>query len=84
MSERIWTSEWPENEGWYWFYGTTYNQTKPAFWPVRVIRISNGVVRILDGNFMYRSEGHVGLFAPLDTPPPPDADNVIELGVKNG
>jgi len=29
-------------------------------------------MRVLDGQFMWKAEGHIGFFQPLDFPPIPD------------
>ena len=74
MNEHVstWTSEWPTKDGWYWFYGRKYGEEKHSFGTVRVRKISNGIMRVLDGQFMWKAEGHIGFFQPLDFPPIPD------------
>lgn len=63
-----WTPDWPTEPGWYWFYGNKYGESRVSMGTVRVDRISNGVMTVMDGHFMYPSEGHVGVFQRLPTP----------------
>lgn len=71
MEEREWSAEWPTKPGWYWFFGYLYGGETREYAPVQVFKVSNGVVRTVNGNFMYRSEGHLGLFIPAIVPSPP-------------
>ncbi len=68
----MWTTEWPTEPGWYWFYGHKYGEDRePEFGIVRVHEISNGVMHTLDGQFMFQSEGHDGVFQQAVLPVPP-------------
>jgi hypothetical protein len=67
-----WTKEWPTEPGWYWFYGHMYGEEKCNYGVVEVRRITNGVTRIMNGQFMFQAEGHYGHFIPLELPAPPE------------
>ena len=59
----VWTKEWPTEPGWYWFYGHLYGEDRDSeYGIVRVYEISNGVMRTIDGQFMYEADGHDGIF----------------------
>jgi hypothetical protein len=75
-----WTIEWPSEVGVYWFYGWDYGLTNaPAkFHLVEVHQALNGVVLVMDGAFMFKSEGHMGVFAPIQLPDPPFLDPTEE------
>ena len=68
MCEYVWSSEYPTEPGWYWFFGRKYGEERYSLGTVRVIPISNGIMYVLDGNFMYESEGHKGVFSRIDEP----------------
>ncbi|MHA2063251.1 MAG: hypothetical protein ACXABY_02600 [Candidatus Thorarchaeota archaeon] len=63
-----WTNEWPTNPGWYWFYGNKYGEATAEIGIVRVIKVSNGVAHTLDGHFMFKADGHKGVFQSIPTP----------------
>jgi hypothetical protein len=63
-----WTTDWPTEPGWYWFYGKRYGEEKHSIGTVEVFNVSNGVMRVLGGAFMYPQEGHVGVFQRIETP----------------
>lgn len=69
-----WTSNWPDQEGFYWFYGWRFSLSirldqKPELIVVKVRRCGNGVlVYIADGSFMHKEDGGKGLFAPIAMP----------------
>lgn len=72
-----WTSEWPDKPGWFWFYGhrSSYGAKhgKPELFAVSVKKISNGVMYVADGHFIFEAEGAVGKFAPMIVPESPTA-----------
>jgi hypothetical protein len=68
MTENEWTPDWPTEPGWYWFYGHMYGEEKRSAGVVRVSKISNGLIHVLDGNFMWPKEGHRGVFQRLPAP----------------
>lgn len=61
-----WLTEFPQSEGWYWFYGYRYgkywgtgeNRTlnKPELMLVEVNKCANGFMYVANGAFMYNSE----------------------------
>lgn len=67
-----WTEEWPTEPGWYWFVGHLDCWSDKELHSVRV-RVSeaarNGVVYVVDGNFMYEDES-VGMWCPAIFPEP--------------
>jgi hypothetical protein len=73
-----WIEEWPTEPGNYWFYGWTWcdknyenvTGTQPKCELIEVFPTSSGVIRILRGQFMYKSERHIGLWAKAETPVP--------------
>jgi hypothetical protein len=71
MSE--WTSEWPAKVGWYWFYGHKYGEDRePEYGMVRVFQGANALIHTIDGQFMFRSEGHNGVFMAIEPPQAPE------------
>lgn len=77
-----WTIAWPEEPGYYWFYGWCFRDRsrEPELHFVRVRKIVNGVVRITDGHFLYKQEGAYGMWTKIkfpDLPPLPPEDMVV-------
>lgn len=72
MSE--WTEEWPNDPGWYWFYGWPFADRSGGseIHLVKVIRNSYGVTRVTNGHFLYPAEGGYGKWLPADLPEPPE------------
>lgn len=64
----MWTNEWPTEPGRYWFYGHKYKEARVEVGAVHVIATSSGVVHILDGQFMFKEDGHKGMFHPAQVP----------------
>ena len=65
-----WTTQIPEQEGWYWFYGDAFTfdlskYCKNELYMVRVRKISNGYAYIANGNF---AEQYEGFWKPADVP----------------
>ena len=80
MSDK-WTTEWPETEGWYWFYGWPWGgkiPPEPRLGIVEVVKISNGYSCVYQGSFIYKSRA-VGFWHPLDAPCLPDYDRIKDL-----
>lgn len=77
--ENEWTSDWPTEPGWYWFYGYKYGEARLSIGTVSIKTISNGIMTVMDGHFMYQQEGHVGVFQRIPTPviPPHIATGVF-------
>lgn len=72
-----WSTVWPITEGIYWFYGYPWGKKLddydhgPDLCCVNVRRISNGVIHLAEGYTLYREEGCVGVWAPVDLPSKP-------------
>ena len=72
-----WTTEWPEEKGWFWFYGQQFGKGRLELFPVKVrgpIRNSQkgqSFMYIAGGAFMYPSEA-VGAWLKMDVPKVPD------------
>jgi len=68
----MWTKEWPTKVGWFWFYGWKYGKDDyhpdPELCVVRTYMAANGLMHTIDGQFMYRSEGHDGVFQEMILP----------------
>ena len=67
-TENEWTPDWPTKPGWYWFYGHKYGEDRVSMSVVRVDKISNGLMHVIDGAFMYKQEKHRGVFQRMSTP----------------
>lgn len=86
-----WTKKWPTKEGMYFFYGWPYGDTKdiggnpiaPELNYVKTMKVSNGMMIVREGNFWYKSEGYIGLFAKIDDPELPDMKELSKLPDKN-
>lgn len=68
-----WTSDWPQDLGWYWFFGNPYSKQDrdPILSAVQVHQGANTLVYICGAAFMYKSEA-VGVWAPMIVPPTPE------------
>ena len=71
-----WTSGWPVNPGWYWFYGWTSEYDKRTGEPkLRPVQVSDAGpaekrfrVYVCGGAFLYEGEGAEGKWRPMDVP----------------
>lgn len=64
-----WSKDWPTEPGRYWFYGVSHKcSTENLLRPAEVRKISNGIMYIADGAFIYKEDGAVGWWAPLVEP----------------
>ena len=62
-----WTAEWPEEEGYFWFFGWCWGvDGEPEMHFVENRKISNGFTRITNGYFMWKREGAIGLWTKAD------------------
>ena len=75
----IWTTEWPTQEGLYWFYGYRfcYREQPPNLWLVRVRTGNNCVVYASEGAFIFIQEAE-GVWAPVIIPDVPQFPPVIQ------
>ena len=66
-----WTTAWPKEEGWYWFFGHDFGpkhfDEEMRLHTVRVVRIRNGYSHICGSHFIYPSEA-VGVWLPITLP----------------
>lgn len=76
MGTNAWSSEWPTEPGWYWFYGNYAGERasgmKPMLRPMEARQISNGIMYIGWGTFLYKHEFGTAQFLPLTEPQPPE------------
>lgn len=70
-----WTVQWPKQEGFYWFYGCPFGTGTKELGVLKVIQCGNfnnfnkvSFVYIYNGHFLYKEEGTIGKFCPLETP----------------
>lgn len=78
----MWTTEWPTESGFYWFYGFLWgyrNGDKPRLVSVEVSPISNGIMYVTKGSFIYKREGHIGLWHVADLPKLPSHSELMDL-----
>lgn len=71
-----WTKEWPTKEGLYWFYGYRYGKIscgtpcESELGLISVRKIANGMIYILDGQFVFENETEEAHFKPAELPLP--------------
>jgi len=73
----MWTKDWPEKTGTYFFYGWCFaNHTRPPDYHfVHAKRVGDRMMYVADGHFLYKSEGALGYWCEADLPPPPSLDD---------
>ena len=78
-----WTREWPEERGWYWFFGQTSKMVwdmRPEYLPVRVHKdATDKPVCVASGCFLFKAEGARGLWTPMVMPTPPTDYQIEEV-----
>ena len=53
----MWSTKFPQEEGFYWFYGYRFKEeNKPELMLVKVWKCANGFMHVADGHFMHKSE----------------------------
>lgn len=68
----MWTREWPENPGWYWFYGFQFpSSSKRRLLPVNIVQAADSLAFIAGSAFMYPSEA-TGVWQPMEVPELPE------------
>jgi hypothetical protein len=75
--KREWTKQWPTQSGWYWFYGFLWGQngsTPPEARPIRMVKISKGVLGDAGGFMIYETEAE-GVWQEIDLPILPKGAN---------
>ena len=80
----MWTKEWPTEAGFYWFYGFLWYRyyrdgDKPELVSVEVIPVSNGIMYVAHGSFIYESEKHMGFWRKADLPELPSHSELMDL-----
>jgi hypothetical protein len=73
MSKENWSVLWPEEEGYYWFYGWPYEGekergNKPEMNVVQVMKVSNGNIVSRNGSIWWKFEYGVGMFLKMNEP----------------
>lgn len=79
----IWTTKWPDEPGWYWFFGDPFgaldvNRDHVRNYTVRVSQASNAMMYVCEGHFLYQSEASPGFWTPMVVPPVPDEENITD------
>jgi len=87
--DRIWTSEWPTEPGKYWFYGFYFgHKPKDGLPKLGLVKVSkdmkNEPIRVLDGKFMYKVDGHIGFFSDAEDVVVPSLNSFEYLGLSIG
>lgn len=67
-----WTTEFPKQEGNYWFWGYRCYKCEPEWMVLKVRKCANGFVYMAEGQFMYKSEVEEPHFAPITLPDFPE------------
>jgi hypothetical protein len=68
-----WQTLWPIEEGLYWFFGVAHKcEVENRLRVVRVRGAGERLFYIVDGSFLYKSEGATGVFLRLLEPQIPD------------
>ena len=78
----MWTKEWPTESGFYWFYGFLWSRMdgdKPHLVSVEVRQISNGIMYVAKGAFIYKREKHIGFWHKADFPELPSHSELMDL-----
>lgn len=76
-----WTKDWPNEVGYFWFYGYRYGKIscgrkcKPELMLVEVWRGSNSLIHVANGQFMFESEVEEALFQKAVLPELPKERN---------
>jgi hypothetical protein len=80
-----WTTEWPIEEGLYWFYGWIYGRKldkEPKLELVKALwlgSVEKGSMSFTtNGGFLYKSEGGEGYFQKIIQPALPDLSQLVK------
>ena len=65
-----WQEVWPSQDGYWWFYGKRFQNSKVEWHFVKVIKTAkpNVFAYITDGHFLYKEEGAVGRWMKVQFP----------------
>ena len=70
-----WTTEFPTEEGYYWFYGYRFGKdrgfgkkNKPELMFTEVREVANGMMYVANGNFMFPNEVEEPHFQKVELP----------------
>lgn len=75
-----WTKEWPTEPGFYWFFGWNSRFIKKDRPPkLGIVQVWEGLVYVLNGQFMYHGEGAEGVFKQFDAPDLTTARSMLGL-----
>ncbi len=82
----MWTNEWPDQEGWYWFFGDPFGKMSkdrkgPFTLPTQAVKSGDGLVFICNGNFLYSEESGAALWAEMEMPVEPLHGNTTLVSV---
>lgn len=78
-----WQDEWPEEEGWWWFFGYSFGRSKlfpeePELHLVEISRVGSSkpnqkyaFMYITKGHYLEKGEGAVGKWLKANLPKPP-------------
>lgn len=85
MSEKEqWSTEFPMEPGNYWFYGFRYGRVscgykcKPELMFMTVLKCSNGLLYVADGQFVYDHEVEDAHFLKVTLPELPEIEGIEE------
>lgn len=76
MAQEVWTTEFPKEEGFYWFYGDPFvseyhkDQWAASLRIAKVMKIPNGFMYVADGHFF--ENRMQGLWLKIEKPQIPD------------
>ena len=68
----VWSKDWPNAVGWWWFFGHRFGGQERRFYCVEVIEVPHGLVCVGHGHIWYRNEGHIGIWRPVVLPEVPE------------
>jgi len=74
-----WITEWPTEEGFYWFYGwqchfEIANMKRLKVRYVEVWQVPNGIAYVSDGEFLYKGLGGYGFWTEVEFPELPEIE----------
>lgn len=69
-----WSSKWPEEDGFHWFFGHRSKNGPDEMFFVEVVKSNEHFVYITGGAFIYASGGAAGMWKKADVPALPEVD----------
>ena len=67
-----WQTQWPEEPGFWWFYGRCFRNEKPKLYMVDIWKGKDYTAYVTEGHFLYREEGAKGFFQKAEVPELPE------------